>query len=1489
MKRYLLGWILFPLLTAISLHAETEPNNSCAEAEVITALNGTTTDATASITGSVIDTADPSDYYVFTPNTSGTLTFTTSSPNNKTFKLAIGSSCDGTDLFENTNIRNATKTVNVVNGTTVYVRIQERSNDRRDYKIDFTFQANGDPLVQTSTTAPEIGQCGLFPSALTAYETLAFNASGLGSATTVLAIDNIVATDVVPGNPPGIDNVTCDGEACIVNKPMVIDYAVPFESSSNLAVSEITASTTISGVNAGAYSVTAKDVTVTFSPSGLYAAPSTRKYMSIASLDSTNKTGIKYIFEEGDYYIGSWRHQGNDLTIEVQGNVRIFLDGTLQFDNNTLSVNTAGKASQLLVFGRSDFIFSNSGSAHYDVNAFFYTKGDFILAANSNSGTGFVGAITSEHDISIENNQKFTYDPDGLDGLGFDACGWCQTQGKTSSGFYMVPFRDNGVDKTFELFCDATDPDNIKDLIALPIKNDSNNFVFNSDAVSTYYYDNNGNPRTPFHAIEINANTWKVKTDGGTTSGYNIMGERFSNINLIGTPFAIDWDNTTISNCTESKLRKAYYGQAVKINTLDYDKATCKIDAMQIKLLDDYRHLVYSGSEVLERTCKEMAEFVPDNLGILDDATVKGHFWIDPFDNNRADTGDIGADGRPIVAYCWYQQDLEYVWTFLLAMDAKVTVSKNDLTNKQDTCSEFGLNFFVPNTKKTFDRVRKFLLEKKSEWEDYTGTVEEKIDALHPGNPYYIVAEQDVKIWPYGPFGVYFPKKGDTKADGTWADWGGDKDTDRGYMSGSPMHNIAANSNYKESMGYKGWVSILGSQDLNKTDEWWIDDNGAGTRIDCSGGGCSDHYYEPNGNYTANAWLNFLYDSEGWVYHNDDWDNNYPYYDYMCMAEDNYDGASRYSLVPGIFTVVDSGNALDETALTTKIVEKPIAFDLLLYAFDGITGEPDLTQLETGANKSVGVFLSYVSEENNAETSHLSKYLGEYNDFIANGGRIPVSEFTSSSAEKKAFVTFFYCNAAGADWTDCWSYNGNADAPVVSSLGGGSQSDSYDFFAIRPDRFYFTTTSGMTVNAGADVDITFQALSNDAQPSPKYNEVQNTSFSVDVSITDPAKTCEVPEISITPDVAFIDGESAYTGYHFDEVGEYTVSISETPGAEFAAIDGSDTPDSDRLITPLNDTLKIIPDHFEVTSDYKDFGDDFTYLSNDLNMSSKLDLNITAKRLDGTTTRNYTEECYAKNFDLDVTHSAVPAPLSKIIYMEQTGGTTMEVAKSDPITFTLLPSSYFTSAEPGLAKLTLLINFDRSVNQPVNPFKFDIQSISATDADGATGSATTMQYATYYYGRSHLPRYRIENNQGSVELYYEVYCQGCDTTLLTQVAPNQQLSVDDIKWYQNENHALADGAITAINERSATTDEITETSLSLTSCNFTYSGNLGYPFKTMMQTTAPLWLIYSRFDAGATVNNFMLEFNTQGQAAGADSGASRVAPTTFTNTSRRINW
>jgi len=185
---------------------------------------------------------------------------------------------------------------------------------------------------------------------------------------------------------------------------------------------------------------------------------------------------------------------------------------------------------------------------------------------------------------------------------------YCQAY-SLPEGFNVID-PDGGDNKnSFEIFCYKDSNSKMHDLIALPIKNNSNNFVFDNNETTTNYYDTTANPRTDFYAIEVAVNRIEyngtlengapkpyfpvvtgeqrepedIITDGKT---YKVMRSTFSNINLIATPFEIDWSNTDVDECDATQLRKAL-NQAVKYNTLLQDQhSICHINKMTISLQD---------------------------------------------------------------------------------------------------------------------------------------------------------------------------------------------------------------------------------------------------------------------------------------------------------------------------------------------------------------------------------------------------------------------------------------------------------------------------------------------------------------------------------------------------------------------------------------------------------------------------------------------------------------------------------------------------------------------------------------------------------------------------------------------------------------------------------------------------------------------------------------------------------------------------------------
>ncbi len=528
--------------------------------------------------------------------------------------------------------------------------------------------------------------------------------------------------------------------------------------------------------------------------------------------------------------------------------------------------------------------------------------------------------------------------------------------------------------------------------------------------------------------------------------------------------------------------------------------------------------------------------------------------------------------------------------------------------------------------------------------------------------------------------------------------------------------------------------------------------------------------------------------------------------------------------------------------------------------------------------------------------------------------------------------------SCGPGDTSCTGYNPDYDNEygcLMCTLNIQPECSS-DNFALRPNEFDSTLDPAVTINASEPTTMTFSAFSADgATPTVGYNEVQPDSFDVTLDITDPLAVCPFTTFDLTPNVEFVNG--TVTGdYTFDHVGEVTMKIAEIAGSEYALVDASDTLDEDRYITPWEENITIIPDHFKLEiKDYYDANYDlttdknFTYLSDDYKMMSMLEFNITAEDFLNNTTPNYTDLCAATDVNVTLTHSAVPPPLSNFVmrldakYVTALPVENKIIPVTDDITFTTgnakeLPKEFFLN---GTASLELLLNFDRKTNQPLNPFVFTLNDITVVDENATTTDVSPEiidKDATFFYARVHSPRSRAMCNgvtcNGTVNFYYEVYGkdttaveQGLITTLLGAVPKK---SLDSVNWYRNTEHNLSsDGNVSGSTQNipifSGTPVSFTPNIVAATTIgNYNYDGANGYPFKGTVTVDSSVasgpdsnqtqpWLIYDQFNPHpATIKNVELEYYGPGTWSSDTGPAGSVTDTGGNknrNTNRRIRW
>lgn len=476
---------------------------------------------------------------------------------------------------------------------------------------------------------------------------------------------------------------------------------------------------------------------------------------------------------------------------------------------------------------------------------------------------------------------------------------------------------------------------------------------------------------------------------------------------------------------------------------------------------------------------------------------------------------------------------------------------------------------------------------------------------------------------------------------------------------------------------------------------------------------------------------------------------------------------------------------------------------------------------------------------------------------------------------------------------------------------------SRDEFAIRPDQFSSTITANQIFGAGVPPSpaLTFYANKFGGVGTPQYDEAENTSFVVDVNISDASKACQDMSINFDPAINFNEGVVTDT-YRLNNVGDFNLTMHETIGSEYALVDADDTNDTDRLITPFTQQIKVIPDHFGIDGNFTNGSNGFTYLNNfdnnatlDQNISALMDWNITAQTQANATTTNYTSSCYAKDGNITLTLTLTQAisdlnqSLSKMLWYDDDNNTIIgSVSINDPF---ILPNYTAQRFEPGDSNGTgnfrYRLNFDRNVSKVVNPFRMTIADLNATDTDGVSGSNALSDNATYVYGRTHASRQRYQGNSGTANIYFEAYCFGttCNQTLLNGFAPNLRRT-DDIRWFYNEgsHDTSVDGNIGTVQQRDATplnsADDVVDVTaqrnnLNPSEADLQYDGTIGYPYKTTMHNDASPWLIYNEDDPTATRNEFQVEFSITGGWSGEHETDTTTKDVGNVNTNRRVIW
>ena len=411
----------------------------------------------------------------------------------------------------------------------------------------------------------------------------------------------------------------------------------------------------------------------------------------------------------------------------------------------------------------------------------------------------------------------------------------------------------------------------------------------------------------------------------------------------------------------------------------------------------------------------------------------------------------------------------------------------------------------------------------------------------------------------------------------------------------------------------------------------------------------------------------------------------------------------------------------------------------------------------------------------------------------------------------------------------------------------------------------------------------------------------------------------ITHIPLTPNITFdgSTGKAVFAPLNFNNIGDVNLTLFDNDWTKIDQDTGSgkgfdecilgsssNTPINGKVGCMISGSKKLIflPKSFANTINVQNFNDsNFTYLSNDANMSANIIVQTTALLDNNATATNYTAGCYSQdiNFTISLINNptnwlnGLPDAKTRIRYFDDGNHTSFDNNNTvGSAEFNATQSEFLNGTASNLG---VKFNFARSTTLPDEPFRIKKNdfNISVQDANNIIGNdfnRTTDQNVTFYYGRVHAPDYRFEGNSGNAKIYYEVYCKDCNKSLF---GVNGNESVDSIDWYLNQmhlNNSFGDVSANGANSFFA---------LSGTSAPG-YSGTISNgietitlshaaPYKDKIQMYANPWLIFNTANSNAAYNDFLVEFYKSGSWAGQGIQGKTVDLNISVKQNKRLDW
>ncbi len=325
-----------------------------------------------------------------------------------------------------------------------------------------------------------------------------------------------------------------------------------------------------------------------------------------------------------------------------------------------------------------------------------------------------------------------------------------------------------------------------------------------------------------------------------------------------------------------------------------------------------------------------------------------------------------------------------------------------------------------------------------------------------------------------------------------------------------------------------------------------------------------------------------------------------------------------------------------------------------------------------------------------------------------------------------------------------------------------------DKFAIRPDRYELEVSTNLV--AGKEFSIVIKAVDVNGIKIGNYDEdlsVYGFDFNEIIS------SCTLGDLNITSKTNFSLGEAKIKAKYFD-VGSLNLSSYEinSTNSEFALIDkGDGTSDALRFITRGSKvTSEFTVADVDIVNNLVSGGDhNFTYYSNNLAMSARLNTAVTALISGGGVARNFVSGCYAKDVGIVVD------------YVGNTNLTLPNLARGagniTSFQYRIFAGEFINN---GKANFTQRFNFNRALNVATNPMKITIDEINAT-VSGKSNIDTEDKTTIFLNARAYAPSQSAVGTEMIARVYYEAFVPNSMNRANFNLA-NRPESEDNINWY-----------------------------------------------------------------------------------------------------------